>query len=660
MYPARSPLKTNCEVTATPTEDNTSGKQSSPARASSIARRQVLAATSTHQAPPASATKSFRQYIQNKTPSSLQSKGYRQYIAASSNVRTNRQHRNPVSKRALATVSGIFNHGGASGGQGSKLTGPAVVAPPALHAGVVAKYELGALSHAVSETPTKSILKTESKYKYPRGSKKVAIASILVGTKPHLRWWDNEAKRQSAGGVHRERRGEAGGGTPSNGLKVFEAACPFGGGKVEALVSSPSHYSPLDQGALPYADIEPLALQLDMSEDEGASSSSIGGVDMALESGCAFVPWIVEASSPKSKSSGSTSVKRPSVLDILEERNSRAGRTSKALEGVRGAPTKRSGVVAGLSRNVSCSAGERIVAKACPEPVRKKRRHAVPSDEKVSDVPTRMEPTRESRKNHGHAVLDFNKPWGDVWHALKHLGWKWVRGDLVHDYFYLMPDVPSKKWGELGVNMFESPESVVAFLKQEDQEGGGGGSSSRAGCDESITADAKRLLPGLVKAVTALHGGAPRAQRRHTRQHNLFFVAVWDALRKKIQEEHSVDVNAIGGVEALKRFATNACFQNDSGDRTVSLATKKSANSNAKASRKTGMARPAGRSRPKPKAKKQGRPGSSSKTATRFTRVSRRPVRKRKSALAAWEFLGTRPNRGNTTPFLKQLKESKK
>ena len=389
-------------------------KQASPSRASSIARRQVLAATKVTGCPLASATKSFRNYIQNKTPSS-QSKGYRQYMAASSNVRTNRRHRNPGPKRSLTNVNGLF----CSAPQDLLHPKQAALCAKSLET-CVPKREIGTLS----VTPTKSILKAESKYKYPRGSKQVHTSNAV--DKPRLRWWDMVQTEDSF-------VSKAGGDRLVASEQNYEQL-----ETVATLVSSPSQYSPLAPGALACTSIEPLALQLDTSEDECASSS-IGLADMPLDN--AFVPWIVEASSPKS--TRPSSVKRPSVLDILEKRNGRGERASTqiaAKEESQCQPARPLDVDA-LKSPKTFSAGERIVEKSLP--ARKKRKTNA-----ANCLPGTVEATRESRKGNPTG-LDLTKPWGDVWHVLKQMGWRWVkviRSTITFTLCQTSPRKNGEKW----------------------------------------------------------------------------------------------------------------------------------------------------------------------------------------------------------------------
>ena len=62
-----------------------------------------------------------------------------------------------------------------------------------------------------------------------------------------------------------------------------------------------------------------------------------------------------------------------------------------------------------------------------------------------------------------------------------------------------MPNIPSKKWGEMGVNMFESANAVMAFLRSKEKQKP---ESSEKYCYEKIVENVEAMLPKLVSEIT--------------------------------------------------------------------------------------------------------------------------------------------------------------
>ena len=77
---------------------------------------------------------------------------------------------------------------------------------------------------------------------------------------------------------------------------------------------------------------------------------------------------------------------------------------------------------------------------------------------KASDDHDAVEATQFSEVD-----CDLSLPWGDIWCALKGLGWKYSTGDLVNPYYYLRPGAKKSK-AEMGKDMFHSEESVMTYL----------------------------------------------------------------------------------------------------------------------------------------------------------------------------------------------------
>ena len=59
------------------------------------------------------------------------------------------------------------------------------------------------------------------------------------------------------------------------------------------------------------------------------------------------------------------------------------------------------------------------------------------------------------------------------------------------------------------------------------------------------------------------NGPALARYKRPTRQHKAFVSAVWEAVREKVLELHTVDVNKIGEEERVKEMVEGACFHSD-------------------------------------------------------------------------------------------------
>lgn len=279
---------------------------SSPGQQRVVARRQVLAAA---------AGGSSVASLQKKTPSSS-TKAYRQYLAANSHQKTSRQGQVLVpSRRALLTVKGVIdatsNNPTVHISRLHSFPEPPKYIEDENHAHSVTKELTLSSKRAVL---TCSILKSSShsKYKYPRTRNAFSYTDGIK--KRRLSWWDDTCGTPSSmqvtvPKVESKSEVEAVRESP---LQSHEASVTS-----STLMFSPStKYPPsIDAEIEPfiYDAIEPLALHLDTSEDEGASSSSIGIVDDPGQEACSFIPWVVKVASPAKCS------KALSVLELLDK-----------------------------------------------------------------------------------------------------------------------------------------------------------------------------------------------------------------------------------------------------------------------------------------------------------------------------------------------------